>query len=125
MKKFLLLTTLFLIAFSLQSFSSDHKGSESTKKTTTSEIQSAPYVYDITYNDNGSIVVEIRCDHICRVKVTPTRQIEDYYTEAAKYVKVSTHDCTNCEYYATVTFSCKNGSVGSQCRTYDFKVTEI
>lgn len=126
MKKLLLLASVFFAALSLQSFTLVQEVSSPTKiNINTENPSSEPYIYNVEYNNDGSITVEVRCDHQCRVKVSPTRQILGYFTEAAKYATITYHrGIYNC-YRATVTFSCSDGSVGSACRTYDFSVTEI
>lgn len=124
MKKLLLLATLFIAALSLQSFTPAQEVSNPTKiNINMGDPNSAPYIHNVQYNNDGSITVEVRCDHPCRVKVTPKNQIIGFFTEAQKYANLQwAWGGGHC--VAHVIFSCKDGSVGSACRTYDFIVTE-
>ena len=124
MKKLVLLAALFITAFFLQSFTPVQNVTEPTKISINSDNPNgAPYIHHVRYEKDGTIVVYIWCDHMCEVKVTPTRQIEGYLTEAAKYMSLIEEESGG-YYSGKVKFHCSDGSVGSACRTYDFNVTE-
>lgn len=129
MKKILLLclTVLLTVVFALNA--SNLSKPIRPKKTTTTEVSetnSAPYIHDINYADDY-IVVEIRCDHKCRVAVSPKSQIQDLIVEAKRYTDVSAacyYPSDGKCFHGSVKFSCATGK-NAQCKQYDFVVTEV
>lgn len=82
------------------------------------------YVYNVRYNDDGTIIVVVRIKNKergvhYRVKVTPKDKITGTIVEGAVYGTVGQND-VDCE----VTFHCYSGkeSDAPYCRQYDFNV---
>lgn len=79
------------------------------------------YVYDVRYDDDGTIVVTVRIKNkergrLYRIKVTPKDKIAGTIVEGARYGTIG--DNVDCE----VTFHCYSGkeSEAPYCRQYDF-----